>query len=201
MYKDVLYAGFAGAKTGHEKNTIFRGTLRTLMARIFFALWPDDETRNMLSEVCYQFKDEKLRLTKKSNLHITLEFLGEVSDEDQQELKIRVSKLINEPFYIELTRVGWWKKPQILWIGTTNIPESLTRLVKSIKKCVKQQGIKTDQREYNPHITIARKVKQVIVPKETFHIPWHVNSFALVISESTDNGVDYRVLQEWPLTR
>ena len=28
MYKDVLYAGFAGAKTGHEKITIFRGTLK-----------------------------------------------------------------------------------------------------------------------------------------------------------------------------
>ena len=26
MYRDVLYAGFAGVKTGHEKITIFNGT-------------------------------------------------------------------------------------------------------------------------------------------------------------------------------
>jgi len=75
----------------------------------------------------------------------------------------------------------------------------LLSLVKSIKKCVKQQGLKIDQREYKPHMTIARKVKQVVVPKETFHIPWQVNSFALVISKSVESGVEYQVLKEWPL--
>jgi 2'-5' RNA ligase len=53
---------------------------------------------------------------------------------------------------------------------------------------------------YNPHVTIARKVKQIIVPKKTFHIPWYVESFALVISNSAENGVDYQALQEWSLT-
>lgn len=170
------------------------------MARIFFALWPDDETRNKLSGVCNQFKDEKFRLTKTSNLHITLAFLGEVSDEVQENLIIKAGKLHNESFDLELTRVGWWRKPAILWMGTTNVPKPLNNLVKSINKCVKQQGLNTDQRPYNPHITIARKVKQVIVPKETKHIHWHVNSFALVISKSTDVGVDYQVLHEWKLT-
>ena len=169
------------------------------MARLFFALWPDDETRKQLYDVAKQFKKENIRLVKKSNLHITLEFLGEVSEKDQQELIERVNKVKGEPFAIELTRTGFWKKPQILWIGTTQIPKPLLTLVKLIRKCVKQQGLKTDQREYKPHVTIARKVKQIIVPKETFQIPWHVKSFALVISLSTDNGVEYRVLQQWPL--
>ncbi len=169
------------------------------MARLFFALWPDEETRTQLNQVAQQFKNENIQLTKSNNLHITLAFLGEVSEDDQQALKQRVSKITGEVFDIELTRVGWWKKPQILWIGTTHTPKHLLTLVKSIKKCVKQQGFKPDQREYKPHVTIARKVKQVIVPKETFHIPWQVNSFALVISKSTENGVDYQVLKEWPL--
>lgn len=169
------------------------------MARLFFALWPNEETRNQLDQVAQQFKNENILLTKKNNLHITLEFLGEVSEDDQQALKETVSKITGEIFDIELTRVGWWNKPQILWIGTTQIPKQLLSLVKSIKKCAKQQGLKTDQREYKPHVTIARKVKQVIVPTETFLIPWQVNSFALVISKSTESGVNYQVLQEWPL--
>ena len=140
-------------------------------------------------------------MIKKSNLHITLEFLGEVSEEDQHALETKVSKLNSEPFDIELTRIGWWKKPQILWIGTTHSTKPLVKLVKSIKKCVKQQGLKTDDRPYKPHITIARKVKQVIVPKETFHIPWHVNSFALVVSKSVESGVEYQVLKEWPFRK
>jgi len=171
------------------------------MARLFFALWPNEEIRTQLDKVAQQFKNEKFNLTKKSNLHITLEFLGEVSEEDQKEIINKANKLHSESFDLELTRVGWWCKPAILWIGTTKIPKPLTRLVKSIKKCVKQQGLRTDQRKYNPHITIAKKVKQVIVPKETFHILWHVNSFALVVSKSIDTGVEYHVLQEWSLTK
>ncbi len=169
------------------------------MARLFFALWPDDEIRTQLENVTKQFKKENIRLVKKSNLHITLEFLGEISGQDKDQLVERINKLQHQPFDIELTRTGFWKKPQILWIGTTNIPEPLLTLVKSIRKCVKQQGLKTDKREYRPHVTIARKVKQIILPKETFYILWPVKSFALVISESTEKGVEYRVLQKWSL--
>ncbi len=169
------------------------------MARLFFALWPDEEIRSKIDNITKQIKEENCRLVKKSNLHITLEFLGETSEDNQQALEKSVSQITVDPFNIELTRVGFWKKPQILWIGTTHIPKQLQQLVKSIKKCAKQQGLKIDQREYKPHVTIARKVKQIIVPKETFRIQWHVNSFALVTSKSTESGVDYQVLQEWPL--
>ena len=171
------------------------------MARLFFALWPDPETRTKLDKVAQQVKNEKFRLVKKSNLHITLEFLGEVTDEDQQALIEKAAKIHAEPFDLELSRIGWWQKPAILWIGTTDMPKPLLNLVKSIKKCVKQQGLKTDQREYKPHVTIARKVKQRVAAKGAFHIPWHVNSFALVRSESTDNGVEYRVVNEWVLSQ
>lgn len=169
------------------------------MARLFFALWPNDEIRTQLDNVAKQFRKENIKLIKESNLHITLEFLGEVSDRDKEELIEKINKIHHEPFDIKLTRVGWWRKPQILWIGTTHIQKPLLKLVKSIRKCVKQQGLKTDKREYKPHVTIARKVKQVFVPKETFHIDWHVESFVLVISKSTDNGVEYNVIKDWPL--
>ena len=170
------------------------------MAKLFFALWPNEEIRTQIENVNQQFRNKGFRLTKKPNLHITLEFLGEISASDQKELVNKINELRCESFDLELTRIGWWRKPAILWIGTTNIPKPLTSLVKSIKKCVDQQGLNPDQREYNPHVTIARKVKQVIIPKETFNIAWHVNSIALVISKSTDGGVEYRVLQDWPLT-
>ena len=167
------------------------------MARLFLALWPNDKTREQLFDVAKQFKDENIKLVKKTNLHLTLEFLGEVPDKDKEELKERLNDVKAEPFEIELTRTGFWKKPQILFIGTTIVPKQLLSLVKSIKKSVKQQGLKTDRREYKPHVTIARKVKQLIVPKETFQISWQVNSFALVVSNSTNEGVEYRVIREW----
>ena len=169
------------------------------MARLFFALWPNDATRHELFHIALQFKDEKLRLVKKSNLHMTLEFLGEVSEEDQRGLIEKAGKITGEAFDIELTRVGFWRKPQILFVGTTQLPKPLTQLVKDIRKMLKKQGLKPDTREYKPHVTIARKAREIVVPKGTVHINWHVDRFALVISESTDTGVQYRVLESWPL--
>ena len=170
------------------------------MSRIFFALWPDNDTRSSLCTITQQFKDEKFRLVKKSNLHITLEFLGEVSEDVLQQLVEKSNCIQAEPFEIELTRIGWWRKPGVLWIGTHHIPKQLIHLVESIKQIVEQQGLETDKRSYEPHVTIARKVKQLQLPKQTFDIRWQVNSFALVVSESTNSGVEYHVIHEWPLT-
>ncbi|NIQ13370.1 MAG: RNA 2',3'-cyclic phosphodiesterase [Candidatus Dadabacteria bacterium] len=171
------------------------------MARLFFALWPDDVTRSKLNEVSEQFINEGFRFVKKANLHMTLEFLGEVDSHNQKELILKAGKIRCKTFDMEFTHIDWWRKPQILWIGTSNIPNSLIHLVKSVKKCVKQQGLKTDDKPYKPHITIARKVKKVVIPKETIYVPWAVNSFALVVSRSVASGVEYQVLQEWPLQK
>lgn len=167
------------------------------MSRIFFALWPDKETRSSLSTITQLFKDEKFRLVKKSNLHITLEFLGEVSESNQQQLIDQANLIKAEPFEIELTRIGWWRKPGVLWIGTHHIPEQLIHLVGSIKKIVERQDLETEKRSYEPHVTIARKVKQIQLPKQSFNIRWPVNSIVLVESKSTDMGVVYQIIQEW----
>lgn len=169
------------------------------MARLFFALWPDGEIRTQLDNVALQLKNEDIRRVKKSNLHITLEFLGEVSDETCQNLIDEISKLHGNAFSLELTHIGWWKKPQILWIGSS-IPKPLLNLVKSIKTCVEQQGLKPDQREYKPHVTIARKVKCKQALETQFTMQWNVSSFALIVSKSTDAGVEYHPIKEWSLS-
>ena len=167
------------------------------MARLFFALWPDNKTQLSLYHVARQFKNEKIRLLKESNLHITLEFLGEVSECDKQQLIEKSNHIRVEPFEIELTNVGWWKKPGVLWIGPEHIPQALTDLVESIKQIVEQQGLETDKRSYKPHVTIARKVKQIQLPEQSIDIRWQVNSFALIESKSTEMGVAYQLIQQW----
>lgn len=169
------------------------------MSRLFFALWPDEKTRKQIANVFKQFEQQKLKLVKNSNLHITLEFLGEVSDHDRNALIDKTSRLNHKSFDLELTEAGWWPKPQILWIGTSQVPTSLLELVKSVRQCVRQQGIKTDSREYKPHVTVARKVKRKIHINEPFHIPWHVDRFVLVESKTFESGVEYQVTREWPL--
>ncbi len=167
------------------------------MSRVFFALWPDNEICSNLYGVAQQFKNEKLLLVKKSNLHITLEFLGEVSEHKQQQLIVQAGQIKTEAFELKLSHVGWWRKPGVLWIGAHHIPKQLMHLVESIKQIVEQQDLETDKRPYEPHVTIARKVKQVQLHKQSFDIQWQVNSFVLVVSKSTNSGVEYHVIHEW----
>ena len=167
------------------------------MARLFFALWPDNKTQSSLYHVARQFKNEKVRLVKESNLHITLEFLGEVSEYDQQQLIDQANLIKAKPFEIKLSNVGWWKKPGVLWIAPQHIPQSMTNLVESIKQIVEQQGLETDKRSYKPHVTVARKVKQIQLPEQSIDIRWQVDSFALIESKSTETGVAYRPIQQW----
>ncbi len=169
------------------------------MARLFFALWPNEKVRKELSKVTNQFKDENLRLTKNSNLHITLAFLGQVSEQDQAELIEKTNSIRSSAFSLTLDSIGFWKNPGILWIAPEVMPEVLNDLVVQLQSIIKQQGLNVDERLYKPHVTIARKVKQFTVPKEKFHIPWSVISFALVISRSSESGVEYHVVQEWTL--
>jgi len=167
------------------------------MARLFFALWPDNKTQLNLYHVARQFKNEKIRLVKKSNLHITLEFLGEVSEYNKQQLIEKSNHIQVEPFEIKLSNIGWWRKPGVLWIGTHHIPQPLTTLADSIKQIVEQQGLEADKRSYKPHVTIARKVKQIQLPEQSIDIRWQVNSFVLVESKSTEVGVVYQLIQQW----
>jgi 2'-5' RNA ligase len=169
------------------------------MARLFFALWPNEEVRKELGKISNQFKDENLRLTKNSNLHITLVFLGEVPEQDKAELIEKVNSIKGNPFSLTLDSIGHWKKPGILWIAPETTPDALDDLVMQLQSIIKQQGLNIDERPYKPHVTIARKVKQPTIPKEKFHIPWSVISFALVVSRSLNTGVEYHVLQEWNL--
>jgi 2'-5' RNA ligase len=171
------------------------------MARLFFALWPDEKVRKELSKVASLFKDEKLRLTKTSNLHITLAFLGEVSEQDQNRLIEKANSINCNSFLLALDAIGCWKKPGILWLAPKDVPEDLKELVKQLQVVIKQQGLQIDDRPYKPHVTIARKAKQFTVPKEKIDIPWDVTSFALVVSKSSDTGVEYHVLQKWNLQK
>lgn len=169
------------------------------MPRLFFALWPDDKTRNQIFNIEKQLEQEKIKLVKKSNLHITLEFLGEVSDDDRDALIDKVNRLNHESFDLELTQTSWWRKPQILLIGARHIPTALLTLVESIRQCVMQQGLKTDTRDYYPHVTLARKVKKKIHINKSFYIPWYVDHFVLVESKTFESGVEYQVINSWPL--
>ncbi len=167
-----------------------------MMKRLFFALWPDDETRKRIDRFNQSIKSGGLKKVKRNNLHVTLVFLGNVDAELEVMIRRRVENIRVNPFVLHFNRLDFWRKPQILCLSTQQQDSQLLMLVNALKNTVEQCGIKTEERCYQPHITLARKAHKRI-DIDVLSMEWQAQSFCLVESCSTMEGVHYQVLQHW----
>jgi len=166
------------------------------MKRLFFALWPSDKTRKQIDSFNCSISSTHLKKVKADNLHVTLVFLGNVDTESELMLRQSVSDIKVEPFDLHFNQLAFWSKQRILCLLTQHYDEQLLMLVNQLKRKVEQCGLKTEERPYKPHITVARKATRLTDTK-AFSIEWSAQSYCLVESCSTEDGVRYQVIQRW----
>jgi len=171
------------------------------MKRLFFALWPDDATRQKIIEFDEQLTDPRLKKVKTKNVHVTLVFLGNIAT-NQEEKIVEATKEIKAPDiemqFDQLTL--WQQKRGILSLTSSEQPQDLIGLVKQLQDIVLAQGVELESRPYTAHITLARNLKKLPDLDVQPAIQWRSESFVLVHSVSTDHGVDYQVIHRWPLS-
>lgn len=133
------------------------------------------------------------------NLHLTLVFLGSVSSALRQCLELAVADIHSAPFTLVFDQAGYWRKPQVSWLGCSELPDPLLSLVHALNTAATECGLKPDTRPYRPHLTVARKVRRD--PGEFLLTPlvWRVERFALVESMSQPEGLFYRPVRMWEL--
>jgi 2'-5' RNA ligase len=165
--------------------------------RLFFALWPDDEVRDACARILKQAqKNHDGKPVYLNNLHITLAFLGYVSDA-QRACAEAVADTINmEPFNLRFDQTGWFKRPKVLWLGAKETPDALIQLVASLNQGLRGCDIMLDERPFAAHLTLMRKVGK-FSKMEIEPIDWHVDRFCLVQSFTHPEGVEYRVIKSW----
>ena len=145
--------------------------------------------------------------TKLENLHFTLQFLGEISDEKVSQI-IKVLHTIKfSSFNINLKGLGIFPKsnnPRIIWVGISNDEgnQMLIELTKKVGKTLEDVGF-SKEKPSKPHITIFRiKKKPSNITKELnqystieFGVQ-KVTSIKLKKSELTPDGPIYSDLTE-----
>ncbi len=166
------------------------------MKRLFFALWPDHKMRTQLAKLNQTLSDKHLRKVKPENLHITLVFLGNVDAKAEAAITQDAGKIRIPRFSLSFQQVEFWKKPQLLCLTSRQYDPPLLKLVDDLKSLVAGAGIKTEKRPYRPHVSLARKARHA-VEINVEPVIWQAQSFCLLESCSTENGVSYRVLQSW----
>lgn len=171
--------------------------------RLFVALWPDDAARQQVHELRHSMKYDfglgSVTPVDENNSHITLHFLGSVSEKDSDMLMHALDGVAGNVFDVELDRLGYFSKPKILWLGCSHPPDELIELYKHTQQAIKKCMPGYRSKKYVPHVTLFRKVMSFPDKGHIETIPWHVDSFVLVESKTYPEGVQYRVLQQWHL--
>lgn len=173
---------------------------RNTYSRLFFALWPDEPTRQRLTRVTATLSAQAGKPVVPNNFHVTLVFLGTVDQTTASAIKQRACDISVEPFELTFESLNYWQRPKICCLTCKDIPSQIIDLASKLDALARQSGLQTDPRSYIPHITLSRHAQsssgQTITP-----IVWRADAFCLVQSNSEPEGVCYRVLQRWPSIR
>lgn len=92
------------------------------------------------------------------NMHFTLLFLGEISEDMVQIVQNELRNIQFESFDISFEGIGAFPKPKfprVVWVGVKNGAEDLVKLAKNVEEKLSPLGFKSDK-EFKPHITIFR---------------------------------------------
>lgn len=167
--------------------------------RLFFALWLPDPLRRTLADVARHLPLKSGKPVRPANFHITLQFLGQVSAEQEQTLVELAGQIRADGFEVCLDRLGYWRGPRVAWLGVSNISPALTTLVRDLGDAMTVAGLKPDPRPYHPHLTLRRKMypQELAVTMEP--VCWQVDHFVLVHSRTLPGGVSYEPIHDFPL--
>lgn len=167
--------------------------------RLFFALWPDDATRDALYRTGkWLHQHWGGRLMRADTLHLTLAFLGRTPVDQLDALIACVDAIKAHTFELTLDQPGHWQHNRIGWLGPSLLPPQLGELVSALNVAIQQSGIAFDARPHVPHVTLLRKSVGFEVPA-CVPVLWPIRDFVLVKSVTESDGAHYEVIRRWAL--
>lgn len=168
--------------------------------RLFFALWLDERAVNKIQQhVTKYFVNCQGRFVESNNWHITLAYFGAADINTQRCIEEHAAKITSQPFTLNLSKCGWWPKPKAAWLAPDEIPNVLKELMHDLQHTIEPCGFKVETRDFQPHITLVRKAKQLPSVSEVKAISLPVTRFFLAESKTYSQGAQYTVLKSWGL--
>lgn len=152
------------------------------------------------------------RRVKPAQMHLTLRFVGEVSDKQAAALQAALHGVDGASFALALRGVGRFppsikKAPRVLWAGVDAPPELLA-LQAQIEQTVRTLGLPPDNKPFKPHFTLARLKTHKPTPEADAFLqahahftvePFAVSEFVLIESKLSPQGPHYTVRGRYAL--
>ncbi|MGD0729471.1 MAG: RNA 2',3'-cyclic phosphodiesterase [Candidatus Micrarchaeaceae archaeon] len=126
--------------------------------RAFICIEIPEEIKSNLSKLEKDFPKGNARFVSRENVHITLFFLGNITNEKIEKVKEILARINQSAFYCGVEGLSSFSmdRPHVVFADISEGRDKITDIYNSIYDDIKDLGIKTDDRKYTPHITIAR---------------------------------------------
>ena len=177
------------------------------MLRLFVGIEFPPELKLRLSLLCTALPGA--RWIDPGNLHLTLRFIGEITEDLAADVDEALAKLKARRFALQLAGTGVFggNRPHTLWVGVERDPD-LVVLHDKIEMALIRIGLAPEPRRFAPHVTLARLRDPVLDTLGRFlaaHArfradPLPVEHFSLIASFPTKAGSVYEDQADYPLT-
>lgn len=171
--------------------------------RLFIALNFNNKEKAQINEIIsiVRANSTQGRFVDLEQIHLTVEFLGEIDNSGVNVIKEIMDKLDFSAFSLKLIKAGTFKRSEgnIHWLGIER-NDTLLKIYNLLHKELKDKGFLLEDREYRPHITLGRKV----VLKANYNINQldgivrdikiDINKVDLMKSEFINGNVKYSVI-------
>jgi 2'-5' RNA ligase len=130
--------------------------------RLFFAIELADDVQDLLDDATASLRAEapELAWIDRAKRHLTLKFLGDVSDEAVPRLTEAADRAVVEhgPLEISIREIGAFpnfRRARVVWIGVEQ-ERRLELLHHDLEVACESAGFEVEGRPFRPHITLAR---------------------------------------------
>ncbi len=189
--------------------------------RVFVGLDIPTEIRERISaymEHARVFAPEA-RWVRPESLHVTLKFIGEVSEVRVEHIKRALLPIQAQPLTIEFKDSGFFPdfknarvfNARVFWIGV-HASDALAQLAATVDTALVELGLPREEKAFHPHLTPARapqertrnqcfqQLQQHIHPDETLSFgTMTAKEFFLFKSELLRGGARYTKVERFPL--
>ena len=147
-------------------------------------------------------------------LHITLKFLGEITEEQAGAVQGLLAEIGREhsPVDLQLERIGAFPSltsPRVVWVGVGLGRDPVVEMAQALEEGSRRLGLPREERPFSAHVTLGRVRsprgrKQLIerLREVEWQSPsaWRAESLRLYHSVLRPAGPAYTVLADVPLT-
>jgi 2'-5' RNA ligase len=131
--------------------------------RTFLAVETSRQVRARAGELmaALQKAAAAVKWVTEENLHITLNFLGDVPAQNLPEVFAAVGQAAKRfaPFELEIRGAGAFphlRRPQVIWLGAGEGQAAMVALQAQLAEALAALGFPKEDREYHPHLTLGR---------------------------------------------